>query len=49
MGAVCLLLGHPTDWNTAKRITKDGDVLKSMYDFDKENVSDKVSLSSQFV
>ena len=45
MSAVCLLLGQPTDWKTAKQITCDGTAfLKSLYTYDKENVPDKVRI-----
>ncbi len=44
MNAVCLLLGQPTDWKTAKHLTRDGTLfLKMLYSYDKENVPDKVS------
>ncbi len=45
MNAVCLLLGQPTDWKTAKQLTRDGTAfLKLLYSYDKENVPDKVSV-----
>ena len=43
MSAVCVLLGHATDWDTVKFITKNATVfIKRLTTFDKDNVPDKV-------
>ena len=40
MEAVCILKGEKTDWDTAKKMMGDGNFLKSLFDFDKDNISE---------
>ena len=42
MEAVCVLLQEKPDWDTAKRVMNDTGFLKRLYDFDKDNMPDKV-------
>ena len=42
MEAVCVLLQEKPDWDSAKRIMTDTGFLKRLYDFDKDNMPDKV-------
>lgn len=41
MEAVCLLLGTKTDWAAAKQVMGDGNFLKRLQDFDKNNIPEK--------
>ena len=44
MSSVCVLLQQPTDWNTVKHLMADPMAfLKTLTEFDKDNVSDKVA------
>lgn len=48
MGAVCVLLQEPTDWNSVKLLMSDyGSLMKRLSSFDKDHVSDKVCLYVQ--
>ena len=42
MEAVCILKGEKADWDTSKKLLSDGNFLKSLFDFDKDNISDAV-------
>ena len=43
MGAVCVLLQEPTDWNNIKRVMASLTFLKSLTTYDTDKVTDKVS------
>lgn len=38
MEAVCILLGSKPDWSTARSILSDGNFLKNLYTYDKDNI-----------
>ncbi|EFJ52606.1 dynein heavy chain 7 [Volvox carteri f. nagariensis] len=40
MEAVCILKGEKPDWDTAKRLLGDGGFMRSLEEFDKDNISD---------
>ena len=42
MEAVCILKGEKPDWDTSKKLLSDGNFLQSLFDFDKDNISDPV-------
>ena len=38
--AVCILKGEKTDWDTAKKMMGEGTFLKSLFDYDKDNIAE---------
>lgn len=38
MEAVCILKGEKPDWDTAKRILGDSNFMRSLEEFDKDNI-----------
>ncbi|KAG1670781.1 hypothetical protein FOA52_014009, partial [Chlamydomonas sp. UWO 241] len=41
MEAVCVLKGEPATWDSAKKVLNDSGFMKSLEEFDKDNISDK--------
>lgn len=41
MEAVCILMGRKTDWASAKQLLGDGQFLKKLYEYDKDNIPDR--------
>uniref|UniRef100_A0A8C2GSU6 Dynein, axonemal, heavy chain 6 n=1 Tax=Cyprinus carpio TaxID=7962 RepID=A0A8C2GSU6_CYPCA len=42
MEAVCILLSHKTDWASAKQLLGDGNFLKKLMDYDKDNIKPQI-------
>ncbi|KAL8568337.1 Dynein heavy chain 6, axonemal [Nucella lapillus] len=42
MEAVCILMGSKTDWAAAKSLLGDTNFLKRLYEYDKDNIPDKI-------
>ena len=40
MEAVCVLKGEKADWDTAKRLLGDSNFMRSLEEFDKDNIPD---------
>jgi dynein heavy chain len=38
--AVCILKGEKPDWDTAKKVLSDSNFLKSLFEFDKDNIAE---------
>ena len=41
METVCILKGVSTDWDSAKKLLGDGNFLKSLFEYDKDNIPEK--------
>ena len=39
MEAVCIMLGQKPDWDSAKKVLADGQFMKKLIDYDKDNIS----------
>jgi len=43
MEGVCIVLGEKADWDTAKRVLGDSSFIKRLVEYDKDNMSDRVT------